>query len=109
MEDWARAQTCAQSDGGPDGAWVTVIYTERKVTSVTRATGTGEQVGRSHPDCWRTSFAVAGGTKSSRDLVMNHCQTFGREPFGYAIGPIKDRGDPTGIVVHQGYMIAYRT
>jgi len=37
---------------------------------------------------------------------MNHYQTFGREPFGYAIGPIRERGDPTGIVVHGGYIVA---
>jgi CubicO group peptidase (beta-lactamase class C family) len=51
-------------------------------------------------------FAVAGETKAPRDLVMNHYQTFGREPFGYAIGPIKDRGDPTGLVIHHGYIVA---
>jgi CubicO group peptidase (beta-lactamase class C family) len=51
-------------------------------------------------------FAVAGETKNTRDLVMNHYQTFGREPFGYAIGPIRERGDPTGIVVHRGFIIA---
>ncbi len=51
-------------------------------------------------------FAIAGETKNTRDLVMNHYQTFGREPFGYAIGPIRERGDPTGIVVHRGYIIA---
>jgi CubicO group peptidase (beta-lactamase class C family) len=37
---------------------------------------------------------------------MNHYQTFGREPFGYAIGPIKERGDPTGMIVHRGYIVA---
>jgi len=37
---------------------------------------------------------------------LNHYQTFGREPFGYAIGPIKDRGDPTGLVIHRGYIVA---
>src|SRR5258706_4884882 len=37
---------------------------------------------------------------------MNHYQTFGREPFGYAIGPIKERGDPTGIIIHNGYIVA---
>src|SRR5215203_4687751 len=42
--------------------------------------------------------AITGETKAPRDLVMNHYQTFGREPFGYAIGPIRERGDPTGIV-----------
>src|SRR6202167_1891359 len=51
-------------------------------------------------------FAVAGETKAPRDLVMNHYQTFGREPFGYAIGPIKERGDPTGIIIHNGSIVA---
>src|SRR3981189_3064361 len=51
-------------------------------------------------------FAVAGETKAPRDLVMNHYQTLGREPFGYAIGPIKERGDPTGIIIHKGYIVA---
>src|SRR5258708_7142809 len=35
-------------------------------------------------------FAVANETKAPRDLVMNPYQTFGREPFGYAIGPIRE-------------------
>src|ERR1700688_5131215 len=51
-------------------------------------------------------FAVAGETKAPRDLVMNHYQNFGREPFGYAIGPIKERGDPTGIIIRKGYIVA---
>src|SRR6266481_929422 len=51
-------------------------------------------------------FAVAAETKAPRDLVMNHYQTFGRKPFGYAIGPIQERGDPTGIIIHKGYIVA---
>ena len=51
-------------------------------------------------------FAIAAETKAPRDLKLNHYQTFGREPFGYAIGPIKDRGEPTGIIVHKGYVVA---
>jgi len=51
-------------------------------------------------------FAVAGETKAPRDLVMNHYQTFGREPFGYAIGPIEERGDPTGLIIRHGYIVA---
>jgi hypothetical protein len=51
-------------------------------------------------------YAVANETRNPRDLALNHYQTFGREPFGYAIGPIKDRGDPTGVVVHKGYIVA---
>src|SRR5262245_41110676 len=37
-------------------------------------------------------FAIARETKNPRNLKLNHYQTFGREPFGDAIGPIKDRG-----------------
>src|SRR6202051_631647 len=51
-------------------------------------------------------FQVAGETKAPRDLVMNHYQTFGREPFGYAIGPLRERGDPTGIIIHNGHIVA---
>src|ERR1700751_2138414 len=51
-------------------------------------------------------FAVAGETKAPRDLVMNHYQTFGREPFGYAIGPIRERGEPTGLIIRRGYVVA---
>jgi len=51
-------------------------------------------------------FAIANETRNPRDLVLNHYQTFGREPFGYAIGPIKDRGDQTGLIIHHGYIVA---
>jgi CubicO group peptidase (beta-lactamase class C family) len=51
-------------------------------------------------------FALTSETKNPRDLKLNHYQTFGREPFGDAIGPIKDRGDPTGLVVRNGYIVA---
>ena len=51
-------------------------------------------------------FAVASETRNPRDLVLNHYETFGREPFGYAIGPIKDRGDPTGVIIRHGYIVA---
>src|SRR4030081_3980881 len=50
--------------------------------------------------------AIAAEIKTPRDLVMNHYQTFGREPFGYAIGPIRERGDPTGIIIRKGYIVA---
>ena len=51
--------------------------------------------------------AVSRETRNPRDLTLNHYQTFGaREPFGEAIGPIKDRGDQTGVIVHRGYIVA---
>jgi hypothetical protein len=46
--------------------------------------------------------AVLSETTNPRDLKLNHYRSFGREPFGDAIGPIKDRGDQTGIIVHKG-------
>jgi len=51
-------------------------------------------------------FAIASESKNPRELKLNHYQTFGREPFGNAIGPIKDRGDTTGVIVHRGYIVA---
>src|SRR6188474_2832061 len=50
--------------------------------------------------------AIASEVANPRDLAMNHYQTFGREPFGYAIGPIKERADQTGLVVHKGHIVA---
>lgn len=52
------------------------------------------------------AFAIASESKAPRDLEINHYQTFGREPFGVATGPIAPRGDPTGVIVRRGYVIA---
>jgi CubicO group peptidase (beta-lactamase class C family) len=51
-------------------------------------------------------FAIASETSAPRDLKLNHYRSFGREPFGDAIGPIKDRGDPTGVIVRRGHIVA---
>jgi hypothetical protein len=51
-------------------------------------------------------FSIASETKNPRDLKLNHYRTFGREPFGDAIGPIKDRGDLTGVIIHKGVLVA---
>ena len=51
-------------------------------------------------------FAISAESRNPRDLVQNHYQTFGREPHGEAIGPIKARGDMTGIVLRGGYIVA---
>src|SRR5512144_3004221 len=51
-------------------------------------------------------FAIASESKNPRDLTLNHYRTFGREPFGFAIGPIKDRGAQTGVIVYKGYIVA---
>jgi CubicO group peptidase (beta-lactamase class C family) len=51
-------------------------------------------------------FAVASESHYPRDLRVAHYQTFGREPLGDPIGPIKPRGDMTGLVVRHGYIVA---
>jgi CubicO group peptidase (beta-lactamase class C family) len=52
------------------------------------------------------AFAQANESRSPRDLEEAHYQTFGREPFGDAVGPFKERGPQTGIVVRNGYIVA---
>ena len=51
-------------------------------------------------------FAKQNEVKAPRDLEAAHYQTFGREPFGNAVGPMKSRGEPSGIVVRRGYIVA---
>ncbi len=51
-------------------------------------------------------FAKANESTAPRDQELGQAQTFGREPFGEAIGPFKFRGDMTGIIIRNGYIIA---
>jgi CubicO group peptidase (beta-lactamase class C family) len=52
------------------------------------------------------AFAKASESRASRDLEEAHYQTFGREPFGLAVGPFSTRGAQTGVVVRRGYIVA---
>src|SRR3954468_3647893 len=52
------------------------------------------------------AFAIANESKLPRDLERAHYQTFGREPFGAAAGPFRTRGQPSGVVVRHGYIVA---
>jgi len=52
------------------------------------------------------AFAEAKETKAPRDMEENHYRTFGREPFGQGIGPFTPRGEPTGVIVRGGYVVA---
>jgi len=45
-------------------------------------------------------------SKGPRDLLQAHFQTFGREPFGQPVGPFRARGEPSGIVLRHGYIVA---
>jgi CubicO group peptidase (beta-lactamase class C family) len=52
------------------------------------------------------AFAVASESKAPRNLEVTHYQTFGREPFGQATGPFAERGDPSGVILRGGYVVA---
>lgn len=51
-------------------------------------------------------FAIASESKAPRNLELAHYQTFGREPFGEAVGPFKERGPATGVILRNGYLVA---
>jgi CubicO group peptidase (beta-lactamase class C family) len=51
-------------------------------------------------------FAIASEVKNPRSMEENHYRTFGKEPFGEGIGPFADRGDPTGLIIYRGYVVA---
>jgi CubicO group peptidase (beta-lactamase class C family) len=51
-------------------------------------------------------LALARESASPRDLLENHRRTFGREPHGEAVGPFRDRGEATGLIVRGGYIVA---
>jgi CubicO group peptidase (beta-lactamase class C family) len=52
------------------------------------------------------AFAKAGESKNPRSMEQSHYQSFGKEPFGSAIGPFADRGDQTGVIIYKGYIVA---
>jgi CubicO group peptidase (beta-lactamase class C family) len=52
------------------------------------------------------AFAQANETKASRNLELAHYQSEGREPFDDGIGPFKERGDPAGVILRHGYIVA---
>lgn len=45
-------------------------------------------------------------TKDSRDLAVAQVQDFWKEPYLEAEGPFAQRGDPTGLIIYKGYIIA---
>lgn len=52
------------------------------------------------------SFAIANESKNPRNMEISHYQSFGKEPFGNGIGPFAERGEPTGLIIYKGYIIA---
>ena len=52
------------------------------------------------------SFAQAHEVKSSRNGELSQFQSFGKEPFSEAVGPLTDRGGSSGLIICKGYLVA---
>ena len=51
-------------------------------------------------------FAVAHESKENKNLKIAHYESaFGREPFGYPVGPSKTRGPASGLIIYKGYVV----
>ena len=52
------------------------------------------------------AFHQTNEARAPRDMEESHYRSFGREPFGQAIGPLAPRGEPSGVILRGGYVIA---
>jgi CubicO group peptidase (beta-lactamase class C family) len=52
------------------------------------------------------SFAMTHEAKSSHDGEISQFQSFGKEPFSEAVGPLTERGGPAGLIIYKGYIVA---
>ncbi len=51
-------------------------------------------------------FAIAHESQEDPNLKIAHYEGgFGREPFGYPVGPMKTRGPATGLIIYKGYIV----
>src|SRR5579872_6436637 len=46
-------------------------------------------------------FARAMESKAPRDQELAQAESFGREPFDEGIGPFRERGDATGLIIYK--------
>ncbi|QYO67372.1 serine hydrolase domain-containing protein [Leptolyngbya sp. 7M] len=51
-------------------------------------------------------FAVSNEARTPRNLELAHYQSFGREPYGEAVGLFKERGPATGLIIRRGRIVA---
>ena len=49
------------------------------------------------------AFAIAHESSQNPNLKIAHYESaFGREPFGYPVGPMKTRGPASGLIIYKG-------
>jgi CubicO group peptidase (beta-lactamase class C family) len=51
-------------------------------------------------------LAVAAETVGPKDMALFLHNSFGKEPYSTLVGPIKDRGGASGLIVKNGYIVA---
>jgi CubicO group peptidase (beta-lactamase class C family) len=51
-------------------------------------------------------FAIAHEVYASRDGEISQFQSFGKEPYSTAVGPVTERGAPAGLIIYKGYIVA---
>jgi CubicO group peptidase (beta-lactamase class C family) len=51
-------------------------------------------------------FAIESEAKAPRSQELMLTQAFGQAPFGELVGPTKDRGPATGVIIRNGYLVA---
>ncbi len=52
------------------------------------------------------SFALANEIPWLRDMQAQVAKNVAAEPYPDVLGPVKDRGGPSGIILHNGYVVA---
>ncbi len=52
------------------------------------------------------NFAKKSEASAPKDQELGQARSFGREPFGEAVGPFKTRGEMTGVIIKNGYIVA---
>jgi len=52
------------------------------------------------------AIAMGSENRTPHNLLEAQRITFGREPFGEAIGPFRDRGGVGGLIIKNGYIVA---
>ena len=51
-------------------------------------------------------FAKSHESDANPNLKIAHYESaFGREPFGYPVGPMKTRGPASGLIIYKGYIV----
>lgn len=51
-------------------------------------------------------FAEDNDAKAPRDQEIAQSLSFGKEPFSEGVGPFAERGDPAGLIIYKGYIVA---